>query len=508
VLLILFLALLVLGGGGVGLAWYLSQFPSPDKPHQPPKDTVASDGPNPRRDTGTDRTRDTAPDQTRDTASRTDSTRTQVKLPPPPPLSREEQARVDKAIADGVAYLKKQQDSTTGIWPGDNNGVAGQGEHFKLGYNALMALALLECGVEAKDPSVKYAIDFVRENCRSNTEHVTYQSALSILLLDRVGTQQDKRLIRSLALRLIHGQQRDGGWTYTCPESLSDKEEESLTAALELTRPRSLEDVGLKSSKSNTSDPGTKGELVPAEVYAKATAPLAGTLKNIPALLPADKVAAQANFFGMDSDNSNTQFALIALWVAGRDGVPTERTLAVCAGRFRTSQEADGRWGYRTHADNGGFSMPAMTGAGLLALGVGHGLAVRVKPDNKDRSQVNDAAIQKGMTYLADKLGTPLGPNANRPKNRDRNLVCLYNLWTIERVGVMYSSTKLGGKDWYQWGAELLVDNQGDDGSWACGNYWGATPRLDTSFALLFLKRANFVQDLSDNVEFVIDSSK
>ena len=45
------------------------------------------------------------------------------------------------------------------------------------------------------------------------------------------------------------------------------------------------------------------------------------------------------------TDNSGTQFALIALWVSGRNGVPTERALALTAKRFRDSQNADGGFG-------------------------------------------------------------------------------------------------------------------------------------------------------------------
>jgi hypothetical protein len=129
-------------------------------------------------------------------------------------------------------------------------------------------------------------------------------------------------------------------------------------------------------------------------------------------------------------------------------------------------------------------------------------LTVRLKPDELKKAQVDDAAIKKGMTALAGYIGTPLRPKANRPKGRDRASVVPYYFWTLERVGVLYTATKIGGKDWYQWGAELLVDNQGADGSWNM-NYG---PWADTAFCLLFLKRANLVEDLSSKVEFVIDA--
>ena len=47
----------------------------------------------------------------------------------------------------------------------------------------------------------------------------------------------------------------------------------------------------------------------------------------------------------------------------------------------------------------------------------------------------------------------------------------------------------IGQKDWYGWGAEILLENQTADGSWN-GDY--ATGGVDTCFALLFLRRATW----------------
>jgi hypothetical protein len=54
----------------------------------------------------------------------------------------------------------------------------------------------------------------------------------------------------------------------------------------------------------------------------------------------------------------------------------------------------------------------------------------------------------------------------------------------------------IGGKDWHQWGAEILVANQQADGNWK-GSYVPA----DTCFALLFLRRANLAQDLTTSLK-------
>ena len=59
---------------------------------------------------------------------------------------------------------------------------------------------------------------------------------------------------------------------------------------------------------------------------------------------------------------------------------------------------------------------------------------------------------------------------------------------------MIYNLSTIGGKDWYAWGAPLIVDRQQADGSWS-----EAFPGIpDTCFALLFLKRYNVAQDLSD----------
>ena len=66
----------------------------------------------------------------------------------------------------------------------------------------------------------------------------------------------------------------------------------------------------------------------------------------------------------------------------------------------------------------------------------------------------------------------------------------------MERVAVVYDLEKIGGKDWYGWGSQLLVESQNADGNWS--DTFAGLP--DTSFALLFLKRVNVVKDLTDKL--------
>ena len=42
----------------------------------------------------------------------------------------------------------------------------------------------------------------------------------------------------------------------------------------------------------------------------------------------------------------------------------------------------------------------------------------------------------------------------------------LYFLWSLERMAVIYDLKLIEGKDWYEWGAEIILANQQADGGW------------------------------------------
>jgi hypothetical protein len=199
------------------------------------------------------------------------------------------------------------------------------------------------------------------------------------------------------------------------------------------------------------------------------------------------------------TDNSNTQFATLALWAASRHDVPMKRSMDLIVRRFQTSQNADGGWGY-LYRNGGGagpagfnnsrFAAPAMTCAGLLGLAVGHGVAGK----RAEKEKV-DPAVTKGFVALSRFVGKPDEPHTGRREN-------LYLLWSIERVAVLYDLPMIAGKDWYRWAAQMLVKSQQEEGSWSNSGYWGSSPVIDTCFALLVLKRANLTGDLGSRLPF------
>jgi hypothetical protein len=477
-----------------------------------------------------------------------------ARKPPRTELTKEEQAKVDDAIQRGMEYLEKHQ-NRDGTW--------GDKPSHPLGYTALPALTLLECGMPATDTTIRKAAGWVRANARKY--ETTYEIALAILLLDRLKDPGDRALLHTLAMRLIAGQTSTGGWSYKCP-TLTPTQEQQLTASLwhlqslkrELIELPTVQDpsrplqTGVQveyiprqaldpSGNEGTRSPGqdsikgpspsgdpkqeTKpdGQKPPAEKPAQGKPParkdppappmfpgwnnISEAIKKLPVVRDRDTLPVkdpdkkpQEPLEGT-TDNSNTQFAILAVWTARRHQVPVDRTLELIAKRFRISQNLDGNWDY--HFFNGGSNThrPAMTCVGLLGLAVGYGIPVDGTIKNPPRWALKkpeeDPIVKAGLQALSRQVGQPSEQwDLRQPAN-------LYLLWSIERVGMLYKLKTIQDKPWYRWGAEILVGNQHPDGNWNLPKgYHGHSITIDTCLALLFLKKANLAEDLTRAVAF------
>jgi hypothetical protein len=423
----------------------------------------------------------------------------------------EEDERIAQAIERGVEYLKSQQ-HRDGTWPFEEKRVgrrrltppAPSSSWARVGPTALAGLTLLECGTPPNDPVVQKAADVVRPGSIDLTH--TYSLSTSILFLDRLGGPGDSALIQSMAVRLLAGQNGSGGWGYDCP-AISKEETRRLQTGLGQTQDRRPKRPAARSTDRGPADSGS----LPPEIQ-----------KQLAKINPI-RVGAEY------SDNSNTKFATLALWVARRHGVPVEGALRLVEKRFRTSQHADGGWGYWLSGampSGGGApagrgqrregrgmnesarsmteSLGSMTCAGLLGLAVGEGSAretayrtdkraAPTRPAPRTAAR-DDPQIRAGLSLLASVIGQPLFDGG-------RDGIQLFNLkgdhyyflWALERVAVAYGLETINGKDWYAWGSRFMLDRQGRDGGWQ-GSYEGS---VDTCFALLFLRKANLSKDLS-----------
>jgi len=359
------------------------------------------------------------------------------------------QQRIDQAVSRAAAFLKGNQEAD-GSWDPTHTHTAG-----RIG---MVGLALLEAGVSANDPTILKAAAAIRKLAGETNQ--VYDACCAIYFLDRLGDPADEKLIRTLALRLVWSQLKDGGWDY----SLAGGDGQDTSGIL-----RSLQSGSWSPVIQDT------GQL---------------------------------------SDNSNTQFAVMALWIARRHDLPLERPLLLAASRFKTSQYRDGSWGYsRTPSDVGSY---AMTCAGLLSIAMGHGtvretfLKSREKPasdakPNPEKPQpppppplpdpLRDPNIVAGHGYLAQ-LFNGQATHAGLGKTP------LYLLWSVERVAMIYDWKRIGNQDWYLWGADYLLRTQQPSGAWDDPPDSGVAvlhmgSAINTAFAILFLKRANLAMDLT-----------
>jgi len=410
-------------------------------------------------------------------------------------------AAIDRAIESGVSYLKSVQ-TPAGGW-GAGTGPGGD-KGWLIGYSSLAGLALVECGVPTSDPALKRAAQGVRGSV--NDLDNTYEVALAILFLDRMGNKSDRVHIQTLAARLIAGQTSTGGWGYKVPKLTLVERDQVLGALRKINpplpaplpsvreRPTSL-GLCIKSSDDTMSKPPPAATLTPEKVREAAMSTLTAAMKRWPVfLLPAqivlaDSAGRNSEPFNATTDNSNTHFATIALWAARRHDVPCDRSLALLAQRFRTSQGGDGTWGY-AYAKNGGGGSRPLTCVALLGLAIGH----VIDPDPNVKPE-QDPKVLNAFVWLSKQIGEPAGTTLNRPTPKD--VGGLYYMWAMERIAVLYDVGKLDKKDWHKWGAEILLCHQSPEGFWAEGGFPGEHAVLNTALAMLFLKRANLTPDLS-----------
>jgi hypothetical protein len=455
-----------------------------------------------------------------------------------PRLGFDEQHRVDGAIQEGRRYLAAHQAED-----GSFSGPAGH----PVGVTSLAGLALLESGVLRKDPSLQAAVNYILTSPLGETLDDTYDLSLAILFLDKYGDPKNKTtsfVIRKFAARLIGGQTTTGGWSYKCPIFTAPDEKRLIELLRKLEETEKAERMaGITGAPSappagSASRSGAMGlaglprpgmcikiadDVHPAEepkAAAKEEQPKSETTTPRPVnvsgrlgLLPVlqvrhkfgkenpgggniDDPIHQTHSTTTRSDNSNTQFAILAMWAATKYGIPTQRTLELVVKRFRESQSADGGWVYGYTKGGGGDGTPAMTCAGLSGLAVGFGMS-----DAKVARKEDEQLVKRAFRCLMKFVGEPSEKLDKRIPMVENNNI--YYLWSIERVAVMYNLPTLGNREWYRWGVEILLGNQTktpgpNTGAWVDGgNASLADPVVNTSFALLFLRGANLTADLT-----------
>src|SRR5438128_5949741 len=357
-----------------------------------------------------------------------------------PPLPDYLTASISDAIERGRNYLKRSQ-TNTGTWATEKANV--------VGYAALPALTLLECGVPANDPGIQRAAAFVRYSVPSKELTSTYEVSLALLFLDRLGNPKDKPYIETLAGRLIASQTPTGGWGYET-QYLSTKDTDEIISYVRKLEPLPLNHL-LAGRLANLYNPFVKRDPVSGnELSPKRTVkvpqrflllPCFTQFGTFPLVDPTAENSAKLAPFLKHTDNSTTQFALLALWAARRHNIPCTRTGALTFMRFHTCQNSDGSWGYEYKLGGSGASA-TMINTGLLGMAIGHGIVKEMKLDD-DPPVDEDPRILNGFKALAGHIGEP------KDKIKDIDYPNLYFLWGLERVCMLYNVHTVGNRDWY-----------------------------------------------------------
>jgi len=386
--------------------------------------------------------------------------------------------KIQQAIDRGVAFLKAIQSGQDGMW----QYVSGGTDEKNVGATALAGLTLLECDVPPSDPAVQKATEVVRQ--RSISCSYTYAISLSIMFLDRLDEEADVPLIQSMTVRLLAGQTAAGGWTYTCPIPHGGE----VRRLTDLVQKRNEFKAGREMPKKKKVEEGQRELPKEIQDLLNKIRPPAANPQQIAGIGGGASQDALLGLSRIEGDNSNTQFAALALWVARRSGMPVEDALVRIERRFRRAQHQDGGWTYlNTTAplpETWSFP-PAMTCAGLIGLAVGQG----VDKNNKDLNK--DPNVVAGFTSLANHLQA-LSNVTTFQKDKG-----FYFLWSLERMAEVYGVKMIGKTDWYRWASQVLLNSQQANGGFY-GEY--ANGGVDTCFALLVLSRANVAKDLARNL--------
>lgn len=333
------------------------------------------------------------------------------------------QTEINKAIDAGVAYLKRVQ-AKDGSWPFvTDGGKSPQGEHYDGGITALALYAMAASRVPSDDPSIVHGLRWTQRHrvpYGTSGSRGTYCASLLVLALTRIDADRYRSRIETLAGRLVAGQLKSDMWTYQL-------------------QGRTSRGAARRGGRGR----GPGGQAQPPR---------------------------------MPGDNSNSQFAVLALWAAMTlaDVEVPVRTWQRVEQLYRRTQLRNGEWPYST-TTTGGFrgGSPTMTAAGLVSYAYA------------------SAALHGGAPALPDARATSIARKGLAAFLRGpQPFQNYYFVYSLERVGTVLG---LPEEKWYVDGARRLIRAQKKDGRWTPPHRrsLGDGPSVyETSLALLFLSRA------------------
>ena len=192
---------------------------------------------------------------------------------------------------------------------------------------------------------------------------------------------------------------------------------------------------------------------------------------------------------GGSGDESNTQFAVLALWEASKvgifctaKGIDSATVFSSCANYWNKQKRGAG-WGYSGIGNGPSASMTCAGIASMIIL--------------QDASSNLDAFADQNRVYCCgskqkDEVNfdvsqsiDALGRNFAVSHNNGASGWTYYYLYALERVGRLTGQRLIGSHDWYREGAEFMLETQQFGGSFQESPDNVAT----TAMALLFLSK-------------------
>lgn len=352
-----------------------------------------------------------------------------------------DQAAVDKAIERGLAFLKTKLQGPKLPTIGDWHGL------FKdRPYEELLLYTVHHAGLPDKDPLTQRLLAGVLAKPLERT----YNVALQVMALDAVDRKKYASRFAACAQWLVDTQCENGQWSY-------GEEIPGLVV--------------------------TRGEPQKSAVVATGNAPAAGT---------AAAAAASASPSGTSvvrtlrhtrkgkavGDNSNLQYALLALKVCLDNGVSAPReTFERAEQWWLRCQREDGAWGY-------GYNGRVREIMGLPGMTVGGIGSIAICRYGRRQDFKSSTSLKKAGEWLTQNWSV----TQNKITGGANDFI-FYYLYGLSRAGLLCGIEKFGPHEWYAEGAAHLLAIQAKDGSWSAQEQ-GDEPVTSTCFAILFLRRA------------------
>jgi len=335
--------------------------------------------------------------------------------------------KVDGAIKKGVAYLKSQ--------------IGKYGSINKRRSEELILWVFAHTGVPENDPDFEKLLKTVTET----PLEWTYNVSLQAMILEEIDRVRYQPRIAQCAQFLVDNQCQNGQWSYGEVDQFA---KDTPTGG------------GKKSVAS-----GSKS---------KAEKPIPG--RRTKPKVVSTMTVKQMKKGPARGDNSNAQYAALGLRACHDAGIVMPPDVIELAEKWwRDGIGADG-WGYLSKNDSGYGSMTAGAVGALTIY-----LYIQGHPWLKDKD------VQTGMDWLANNFTITQNPKTPEAGGGQGGWQYYY-LYALERAGIFYGTETFGAHEWYVEGANYLLAQQKDDGSWMTK---GADHGIwDTSFAILFLRPA------------------